>query len=134
MLDERTPEELAKAGITIELDERGKRHITLRADPIVQLRDGRPRTVFCSALEGRVPRMLRPFWGALAYGLFLRVFGRVPRGCELSRRFRASGPTDGWVPPHPGVERWTCPSCRGGLAPVRMGKGGALKPVLEVDR
>lgn len=81
----RTPEQLAEAGVTIRVDERGKRHITLRADPYVMLRGG-PRTVVCE--------------------------------CGADKTFTESGPTDGWVPPHPGVPGWTCPACRSSLKPM----------------
>jgi hypothetical protein len=87
-MDTRTPEQLAAAGITIRVDERGKRHITMRADPFVMLRGG-PRTVRCA--------------------------------CGAEHTFTESGPTEGWVPPHPGVRGWTCPACRGSLAPLRLG-------------
>jgi rubredoxin len=87
-MDRRTPEQLAALGIVVRHDKRGKRHITMRADPFVQFH-ALPKTVACE--------------------------------CGASKTFMASGSVAGWVPPHPGVPRWTCPECRAELAPLVMG-------------
>lgn len=40
MIDTRTSDELAEAGISVHVDENGKRHIRMIADPFIMLRDG----------------------------------------------------------------------------------------------
>lgn len=91
MIDTRSPEELAEAGITIRRDEHGKRHITMRADPMVLLRGG-PVGVECGLRS-------RP-------------------ECQDTVVFTESGPSGGWIPPHGTVRTWTCPACRGDLKPL----------------
>lgn len=127
VMETRTPEELAAAGITIRVDERGKRHITMRADPIIQLRDGRPRWITCSSLPRWVPRRITRMrvWPVVAlvwlYGLVMAFaaayLGAPWRGCRMVKLVWASGPIK-WAPPVGGRTRWTCPMCRGGLKAV----------------
>lgn len=51
--DDRTPEELADAGITIRIDEKGKRHIRMVAEPHIELTKG-PAAVTCACGEGYI--------------------------------------------------------------------------------